>query len=395
VKPPGAVGTPVRFLCREVKALNVDLAEQNLLSLSYGRIVRKDIDSNDGLLPASFERYTVVEPGDSVLRLTDLQNDQRSLRTGLVKERGIITSAYLTLRPDSYVDPRFLAYALHSLDIAKAFYALGGGLRQSMGMEEVGGLRIETPPLEEQRRIADFLDDQVARIDDAASLRHRQLDETALLERSLISSGVAGALDEAKSIATSVPNVPRIHREGELRTVGRLYTLQRGVDLTEDEREPGDVPVYTTAGHVGFHSRSISSGPGVIIGRYGSVGSVHWEPGSFWPHNTTLYVKDFRGNDPRWVYYSLKAYPFDMLQARSAIPGVNRNDMMSDVAAWLPVSMQREAARELDSALIQLAAWRSVIHRHIDLLTECKRSLITAAVTGELDVTTARRGVPA
>ena len=71
--------------------------ENNLLSLSYGKIVRKDINSSDGLLPESFNTYNIVEADDIIIRPTDLQNDKRSLRTGLVHERGIITSAYKVL----------------------------------------------------------------------------------------------------------------------------------------------------------------------------------------------------------------------------------------------------------------------------------------------------------
>src|SRR5690625_4443774 len=87
---------------------NVGLQETNLLSLSYGRIVKRDIETSEGLLPASFETYQIVEQGDTVLRMTDLQNDKRSIRTGFVQERGIITSAYITVRPNrDVIDPRY------------------------------------------------------------------------------------------------------------------------------------------------------------------------------------------------------------------------------------------------------------------------------------------------
>lgn len=76
-------------LAEQVKNKNKDLSEQNLLSLSYGRIKRKDINSPDGLLPASFDGYNIIEANDIVLRLTDLQNDHTSLRVGQAKERGI------------------------------------------------------------------------------------------------------------------------------------------------------------------------------------------------------------------------------------------------------------------------------------------------------------------
>src|SRR5699024_9636941 len=84
----------------QVKDKNDELEEENLLSLSYGSIIRRNIKSTDGLLPANFKNYNIVESGDIVLRMTDLQNDKVSLRTGFVTEKGIITSAYITIRTD-------------------------------------------------------------------------------------------------------------------------------------------------------------------------------------------------------------------------------------------------------------------------------------------------------
>ena len=84
---------PLYYYFAERKKKNYLGQEQNLLSLSYGKVIRKDINTSEGLLPDSFNGYNIIEPGDIVLRLTDLQNDKRSLRTGLVKEHGIITSA--------------------------------------------------------------------------------------------------------------------------------------------------------------------------------------------------------------------------------------------------------------------------------------------------------------
>lgn len=95
--------------------------EDNLLSLSYGRVIRKDINTNDGLLPESFNTYNIVEAGDIIIRPTDLQNDKRSLRTGLVKEHGIITSAYIDLCPLKQVDSRYFHFLLHAYDVMKVF----------------------------------------------------------------------------------------------------------------------------------------------------------------------------------------------------------------------------------------------------------------------------------
>ena len=111
---------------------------------------------NFGLVPKDYNNYQIVEPGDIILRLTDLQNDQKSLRTAMVRERGIITSAYLCLV--TMQNPRFIQLILHIYDIGKYFYGLGGGVRQSIGFQELKNMVIPIPPMDEQIRISNFVD---------------------------------------------------------------------------------------------------------------------------------------------------------------------------------------------------------------------------------------------
>lgn len=152
-------------LVTQVKEKNSNLQEKNLWSLSYGKIKRKDIDSPDGLLPASFDGYNIIEDGDIVLRLTDLQNDHTSLRVGLATERGIITSAYTTLRPIDTSNSKYLYYLLHAFDLKKGFYGMGSGVRQGLNYAEVKELRVVLPSQDEQNAIVRFLDNQCGQID--------------------------------------------------------------------------------------------------------------------------------------------------------------------------------------------------------------------------------------
>lgn len=151
-------------LVTQVKEKNSNLQEKNLLSLSYGKIKRKDIDSPDGLLPASFDGYNIIEDGDIVLRLTDLQNDHTSLRVGFATERGIITSAYTTLRPIDTSNSKYLYYLLHAFDLKKGFYGMGSGVRQGLNYAEVKELRVVLPSQDEQNAIVCFLDKQCGKI---------------------------------------------------------------------------------------------------------------------------------------------------------------------------------------------------------------------------------------
>jgi len=183
---------PVYVYFEEGKTKNYRMQEQNLLSLSYGRIIRKDINTNGGLLPASFNTYNVVETGDIIIRPTDLQNDKRSLRTGLVKEQGIITSAYIDLRPQDNVNSKYYHYLLHSYDIIKVFYNMGNGVRQGLNFSEFAKLLLLEPTTVEQQQIADYLDTQCSEIDTLIADKKRQLDILADYKKSLIYEYVTG-----------------------------------------------------------------------------------------------------------------------------------------------------------------------------------------------------------
>ena len=142
-------------VAEEQQIKNAGMVEDNLLSLSYGKIINKDINTADGLLPSSFEGYQIVHDGNIILRLTDLQNDHKSLRTGLVTQTGIITSAYTCLKVRHNILPEYLQLQLHVADLCKVFYGMGGGVRQSIGFTEIRKLVIAIPPVEEQQYILD------------------------------------------------------------------------------------------------------------------------------------------------------------------------------------------------------------------------------------------------
>lgn len=179
-------------LAEQIKNSNDGMLETNLLSLSYGTVRRRDINSNEGLLPASFESYNIIEDGDIVLRFTDLQNDQKSLRVGRATERGIITSAYVVIRPNEYESSRYIYYALHSYDLRKGFYGMGAGVRQGLKWQEARYIQIPQPPLEEQIAIADYLDAKCAEIDAAIEAKRNIIDELKAYRKSLVYEYVTG-----------------------------------------------------------------------------------------------------------------------------------------------------------------------------------------------------------
>lgn len=136
---------------------NIGLKEKNVLSLSHGRIIEKSADKLHGLVPESFETYQLIKPGDVICRPTDLQNDQTSLRFGISKYTGIITSAYINFRMRDMLTPEYGYMLLHSYDLKKVFYGLGSGLRQNLDWKDFKYLPCLIPPFPEQEAIVRFL----------------------------------------------------------------------------------------------------------------------------------------------------------------------------------------------------------------------------------------------
>ncbi|WP_316630944.1 restriction endonuclease subunit S [uncultured Ruminococcus sp.] len=240
-------------LFSQVKNKNTDLQETNLLSLSYGKIKRKNIETTDGLLPESFDGYNIVESNDIVLRLTDLQNDHKSLRVGLVTERGIITSAYLTIRNHSESIAKYLYFYLHAFDISKGFYGMGAGVRQGLNWDGIKWLKILSPSIPEQQAIADFLVTQCAHIDSVIEKTRAAIEEYKRLKQSVITQAVTKGIRPNREMKDS-----GIEWIGEIPTEWRLSKIKVGVTKVGSGKTPsGGADVYSDEGVLFLRSQNI------------------------------------------------------------------------------------------------------------------------------------------
>lgn len=176
----------------QIKNKNLGMTEKNLLSLSYGNIIRKNINTTFGLLPENFEGYNIIPANSIVLRLTDLQNDHKSLRVGISSEQGIITSAYISLLNNSNHSSRFMYYQLHAFDICKGFYGMGAGVRQGLNWEEVKRLRVAVPDIAEEETIVSYLDTVCLNIDSLIAKKEQIVTELESYKKSLIYEYVTG-----------------------------------------------------------------------------------------------------------------------------------------------------------------------------------------------------------
>lgn len=132
--------------------------------------------------------------------------------------------------------------------------------------------------------------------------------------------------------------------------LGELITLQRGFDITKAEQTVGEVPIVSSSGISSYHNFAKQSAPGIVIGRKGTLGTVHFLNVPFWPHDTTLWAKDFKGNDPRFLYYFLKTLKLENFDTGSSNPTLNRNHVHK-IKVRFPSSLstQRKVAAILSS----------------------------------------------
>ncbi|WP_168190972.1 restriction endonuclease subunit S [Pseudomonas sp. PIC25] len=151
----------------------------------------------------------------------------------------------------------------------------------------------------------------------------------------------------------------------------QLVTLQRGFDITKAEQTAGCYPVISSSGTKSYHGAFKVNGPGVVIGRKGTLGTVFFSAGDFWPHDTTLWVKEFHGNDPLFCYYFLKTMGFERYDVGASNPTLNRNHIHGLLVRVPEIGTQRRIASIL-------SAYDDLIEnntRRIEILEEMARRL--------------------
>lgn len=255
--------------------------------------------------------------------------------------------------PDAFLVQRCARLRSRSPDLRQDFlrYVIGGPgfeayirpITTGVNVPHISGAQIlgynfRLPPVEEQKRIAGILsayDDLI----ENCERRIRVLDEMA---RSLYREWF-------------VDNPPASKRRSGL--LGDMIELHRGYDLPASARLDGTVPIVSSSGPTGWHNEAKMSPPGVVTGRYGTLGSVFLVMEPYWPLNTTLYVSDFKGSDPVFVYFLLSSLDLSRQNTAGAVPGLNRNALH-----LLPVKIP-----DADSQA-RFGAVAGENMRHIDLL---------------------------
>lgn len=400
---------PVYAYFEEGKTKNYRMQEQNLLSLSYGRIIRKDINTNGGLLPASFNTYNVVEAGDIIIRPTDLQNDKRSLRTGLVKEQGIITSAYIDLRPKDNVNSKYYHYLLHSYDVIKVFYNMGNGVRQGLNFSEFAKLLLLEPTTVEQQQIADYLDTKCSEIDATAEDIQKEISLLEDYKKSVITEAVTKGLNpDAEMKDSGIEWIGEVPKHWGTIRIGNAFSIRNERNYLPMEQVQL-LSLYSGKGvfptgeegttNRGNHAQTVADYKivkkndivvNIILAWMGSLGISNYN-GVVSPAYD-VYIPNEEKVVPHYYHYVFRTsgianecYRYGrgimMMRWRTYSSEFKRIHV-----PFPPLEEQQQIADYLDSKCSEIDAIIADKKRQRGILTEYKKSLIYEYVTGKKEV---------
>jgi type I restriction enzyme S subunit len=236
-------------------------------------------------------------------------------------------------------------------------------------------LKIPLPPLPEQHHISYVLSTVQIAIKQQAQLITLMRELKSALMHKLFAEGLHGE----KQKETEIGLVPE---SWEIKPFEEFTTLQRGKDLTKKEFKEGSVPVAGSNGVIGYHDTSFVKGPGVTVGRSGSVGRVTLYDQDFWAHNTSLYVKDFHDNDPRFAAYYLEVMNLARFKTGASVPTLDRNSFKLMPVAVPPREEQVEIRHILETTDKKIEItnlWKAK-------LEELFRTLLHQLMTGQIRV---------
>lgn len=279
------------------------------------------------------------------------------------------------LRPKTNdVMPRFYVFFLESAFTQLGIFEGAGNETTipNLSSSRLAALEVPHPPLSVQQAVTGALglvrramDTQVTVLDLAVELKD------ALMDR-LLSDG----LRRANKFDSDIGPVPEGWTVG---PVGNFAEFQRGFDITKKmQAETGSVPVVSSGGIKSYHDVAAVQGPGVVVGRKGSIGSLHFVEEDYWPHDTTLWCRDFKGNVPKFVYYLLHKIDMKRLDSGATNPALNRNFLHDEPIFWPGVTEQEEIVTVIESAESKI----ELHHTRLRLLRELYQGMLHDFMTG-------------
>ena len=305
---------------------------------------------------------------------------------------------------ETKIDRRYVYYYLTSRGFRQQLDARKGetDMADYVSLTSQRTLKVAVPPIEVQRSIVSVL----GALDDKIELNRRMSQTLEAMARALFQSWfvdfdpVRAKLDGTAPTGVSAQDARRFPEKFDqtvngllpvgwtFGSLGELCNLKRGHDLPSSTRGIGSVPVVSSAGVTGTHNEACAKGPGVVTGRYGTIGKVFFIETDYWPLNTTLYVDDFKGNPSRYIFHALGEVGFTKYTDKGAVPGVNRNHLHEERMVIPPHELRVAFAEAVQPFWALLAE----NERESLALAATRDCLLPALLSGDLRMPVSKHG---
>lgn len=384
-----------RFLFSENKKKNIELKENKQLQFKYGEIKPKERQDIDAESSKIISNYTIVKEGDIMINGLNLNYDFISQRVAMVRESGIITSAYIALSYKSGVNPSFYNYFMKSMDYRKMFHGMGSGIRLTLAFDNLKNLFFPYPAYEEQTAIANYLDSVTSKIDEAISQQQKMIDLLNERKQIIIQNAVTKGLDpNAKMKDSGVEWIGEIPEDWEISLIGHLFNIKAGGDakpklysMTKDEihkypvytncNDSNSVYAYTSIPYFGANTITVT-------GR-GDIGNAFFRKTPYDAIIRLLSLKPRIGLDCRFFTFFIdKVIPFTSDSA--AVAQLSAVQLKNIVCCVPSKREQSDIADSLDDITSKIDSSISQCNKMIALLQERKQIIINDVVTGKIKV---------
>ncbi|OGL24011.1 hypothetical protein A2791_03875 [Candidatus Saccharibacteria bacterium RIFCSPHIGHO2_01_FULL_46_30] len=396
--------TPASMLFTENKQNNQSLISQIPLQFKMGDIIRKKVDIDDKLLE-EIRRYTVVEKGDIMMNGLNLNYDFATQRVALVGEGGCITPAYISLRTRENYSPKYATYLLKALDGQKVLNGWGTGIRLTLNYTEFKKYRLPKPDIKIQQQIADFLDQETAKIDNLIAKQERLLELLEEKRRATITHAVTRGLNPSVELKeTNIPWLGKVPEHWKVVRISRIFAenkdsnndlgslepmkykfgtiVPKNVKITEETQDelrrynliqPDDIMINGLNLNYDFVTQRVA-----VVEHYGCM--------------TPAYISiRKRNSDVITGYYT---YLLKALDSQKVLNGwgtgirltLNYSELKKKEVLYPPIAEQSSIVELLDSYIKKTSILESKIQTQIKLLKERRTSLISHAVTGKVRI---------
>lgn len=392
-------------IMEETSEKNIGLKDSNALQFYFGTIIKKKQYELSPSLIEIYSRYTVVKENDIVINGLNLNYDFVTQRIGIVKERGIITSAYLVMRVRSGYEPNYYCYLLKSMDAKKVFHGMGSGIRLTLSYGDLKNIQLPIPPRDEQDQIVRYLDWKVSEINQLINMKKKEIRTVEAIQRSVITELVTHGLSPTAPMKYSgnkwLGNIPAHWNVVPLYAVAKEKSIVGNVDLDL-------LSVYLEEGVVPFSSRSEkrTNATSTDLSKYQRV-----DVGDFVLNNQQAWrgsvgVSEYIGIvSPAYIVLSMdttlcRPYANYLLRSRALINqyviiskgvgSIQRNiywSALKRVSILVPpMEEQIMISEHIKSVISQYETVTKKLMKGIEALEEYKTRLVSDVVTGRVDV---------